>query len=984
MVKNEWKNLYHNKLLLVVLIAIIGIPVIYAGFFLNSMWDPYGNIDQLPVAVVNDDEPVDYEGKTLEVGNEMVDELKKNEGMQFNFVDAQTARDGLRNGTYYMVITIPKEFSGNATTLMDKEPKKMELNYETNPGTNYIASKMSETALAKIKDNVQKEVIRTYTEAVFDQIGVAGDGMQEAADGAGELKDGIMEASKGNETISSNLDMLAQSTVTFTNGAGDLQAGIRKYTDGVAVLNQKAPTLITGISSLNNGASDLADGAKTLSTGADSYVKGAGALADGTMAYVKGAKQLSDGAKQLEPLEKGLGSAYQGIQTIHAAVSKDNYDGKGSPSLTTGTAALQQGLDEIYRQVDQLENSSSAAMLEKFANGVQTAGRGMENGAKGMEAASQTIGAVTQGIAREQTILNQAVSDLETSVDNVNQALAGKVKNANQQIQDASQTIGSANSQIKKINEQIADRNNKIKSADNSIDEAVKTIEEAEAEAKAKGVSLDLSTQKNALKGAKISSVDTVNEIQIPSNISDINGIDKIQMDGAVKKNIAAINEDLSKAATGLDDGAKELSNGAKALNKGASSIPQIPNHPLGVLKAALKEADEGASAVHQGVKSISAGLGTLERSTEAFPQAGKGIEALNEGFDTLTANNDTLTSGAKELKKQGNNLTTGAAQVSQGASQLATGTQTLSQGAGLLSDGVTALASNNNTLNSGAGQLADGSAKIQSGAKRLADGSRTLGEGMEQLGDGSLELCEALTDGAKEVKDSKAEQQNIEMFSAPIKEKETQMTTVENNGHAMAPYMMSVGLWVGCLAFCLIYPLMSYKGKLKSGFAWWGSKASVLYPVAALQGMLLIVLLHFTIGFTPAEMGKTIAFSCLTAVTFTSIMYFFNITLGKVGSFLMLVFMVIQLAGSAGTYPVEISPAFVSRIHWYLPFTYTVNSFRSTIAGGESIRNAVIIMIVLFIVFTVLTILAFQVKTKRKQEGKMILFDWLEERGLA
>ena len=62
-------------------------------------------------------------------------------------------------------------------------------------------------------------------------------------------------------------------------------------------------------------------------------------------------------------------------------------------------------------------------------------------------------------------------------------------------------------------------------------------------------------------------------------------------------------------------------------------------------------------------------------------------------------------------------------------------------------------------------------------------------------------------------------------------------MTTVENNGHAMAPYMMSVGLWVGCLAFCLMYPLTEYKGKLKSGFAWWASKASVLYPVAVLQG---------------------------------------------------------------------------------------------------------------------------------------------------
>lgn len=223
-----------------------------------------------------------------------------------------------------------------------------------------------------------------------------------------------------------------------------------------------------------------------------------------------------------------------------------------------------------------------------------------------------------------------------------------------------------------------------------------------------------------------------------------------------------------------------------------------------------------------------------------------------------------------------------------------------------------------------------------------------------------------------------------ISMFAAPVREEETQMTTVENNGHAMAPYMMSVGLWVGCLAFCLMYPLTEYKGKLKSGFAWWAGKASVLYPVAILQGILLIVLLHLIDGFTPAEMMKTVLFSCLASVAFTSIMYFFNITFGKVGSFLMLIFMVVQLAGSAGTYPVEISPSFVAKIHNYLPFTYTVNAFRSTIAGGESIGKSVVVLAVLALLFTILTILQFHHMANARKNGKAVLYDWLEAHGVA
>ena len=84
MVKQEWKELLKNKILLLVVIAIIAIPFIYAGLFLKSMWDPYGSVDNLPVAVVNEDQTVMYEGKTLQVGENMVDELKDNDYLAFN------------------------------------------------------------------------------------------------------------------------------------------------------------------------------------------------------------------------------------------------------------------------------------------------------------------------------------------------------------------------------------------------------------------------------------------------------------------------------------------------------------------------------------------------------------------------------------------------------------------------------------------------------------------------------------------------------------------------------------------------------------------------------------------------------------------------------------------------------------------------------------------------------------------------------------
>ena len=189
MLKGEWKKLLSNRLMLVVVLAVIAIPTIYTTLFLGSMWDPYGSVENLPVALVNQDQPVEYEGKTLNVGGQLVENLQEDASLDFRLTDADDAAQGLADGTYYMVITIPQDFSSNAATLTDEQPREMELEYETNPGTNYIASKLSETAMKEIQAGVREEVTKTYAETMFDQLAQVGDGMQEAADGAGEIQD---------------------------------------------------------------------------------------------------------------------------------------------------------------------------------------------------------------------------------------------------------------------------------------------------------------------------------------------------------------------------------------------------------------------------------------------------------------------------------------------------------------------------------------------------------------------------------------------------------------------------------------------------------------------------------------------------------------------------------------------------------------------------------------------------------------------------
>ncbi|MCQ2491420.1 MAG: YhgE/Pip domain-containing protein [Lachnospiraceae bacterium] len=974
MLINELKSLWNNKLMLLAVVGIALIPLIYAGTFVGSLLDPYGSIDKLPVAVVNQDKAYDYEGKTLTIGDDLVDELKENDSLQFNFVDKDVAKEGLENGTFYMVITIPQDFSKNSATLMDDNPQKMELKYETNPGTNFIASKMSESALTKIKDKVQESVVESYAETVFDSLSEAGDGLAEASDGAGKLKDGANEASKGNDTITTNLQKLKDGALTLSDGTNQLadgsktlEKGLKTYTNGVSTINKKSPSLVSGVNALNSGAKDLSAGTKTFDSGVNEYVAGVNALAgglvgDGTASnpgYLAGTAQLAQGINQLAALENGLPVVYQSIQKLNAATAADS-------ALYQGSAQVSGGLSQVIAGVKALQGSTSEETLKQFATALTTAGNTMKSGATKIGTANAQIGAAKDTISA-------SMKEIES--------FKGDISSANATIKDRNDAIASA---VKQTNSDIDD-------AYSDIDDA---YNKAESDLRAAKISTD------GLEGEELEAAKKANE-KIDGAIASLNNSSK--KPGKVeKKEISEIStsgtENLEKqkaTLSGIKDGLGEQDLTVElqtiaALGKQLGGV-SIPDDPFGNLITNLTALQNGSSSVTSGIATLNSNISVLENATTNFPAAGAGIGQLKSGAAVLVANNEALSTGANALLANGIKIKAGSLSLSEGSKTLYGGTSQLADGADALANGVSTLASNNKKLNSGAAALTNGAGKLNAGANtiadgsgQLADGSAKLGNGLTKISNGSGELADALSEGADKIKENKTDTHTYKMFAAPVEDQETQITQVKNNGHGMLPYMMSVGLWVGALAFCLIYPLMQHNGELKSGLSWWASKAAILYAVGALQAVLLVSLLTVFIGFEPALFGKTMLVALFASAAFISIMYLFNVVFGKLGSFMMLVFMVIQLAGSAGTYPVEISPHFVSVIHKYVPFTYTVDAFRRTIAGSGSIKPALLVLGGMCIICTLLTILSFVVKTKRMGEGKFILYYWLEERGFA
>jgi putative membrane protein len=896
MIKREFQSLWKNKLLLIVFIAILLIPAIYAGIFLSSMWDPYGEVEYLPVAVVNHDKSVEYNDSTLSVGKELADNLAENDSMAFNVVDEQTAKTGLENGTYYMVITIPEDFSQNATTLMDDEPKKMVLDYKTNPGKNYVATKMSQSAMKEIKNNITSQVTKTYAENVFNSLQEVGDGFDDAVDGTKEMIDGEDQLTDGNKTITDNLNVLASSSLTFKDGADTLNEGLAQYTSGVSEVDKNLKTVESGLKSVNSGVGQLKSGSSRLLSGLN------------TMQNTLNKSLTTKNVSNMKAAAAGLTSINNGLQTLNKQV--------------------QAGLNDTTLN----SLSGMSKNLSGVGDNIIAAGKdlGTESGVgKDLTAAGSNLG-TESGVGKNLTDAGTNLAAVGTNLTSAANSLVGDYASTGNP-GGALKDVGTSSAILQQLlaTDDLSDNQKQLiqtalasnKSAVNNITAAASDISKA-------------GTSANSIK----------------TNIQDAG------------TNVQKAGANLTSAAANLKSAGTELTAAGKTLSaySGMDSekvVAQLKALRTGVATLASSDVQAALTGSNTAINSLLTGMQTVQTALN-MTEAKDGTSGLVEG---MTALNNGLTT----LQK------TGTVPLQSGVTKL-------------INQGTKKLVTNNSILLTGMAQLSTGAGQISDGSVKLADGSKTLGEGLTDLTDGTKELSTALADGAKEIRENDASDETLTMFSEPVETEETSITTVKNNGHAMAAYMMSVGLWVGALAFCLMYPLTDYHGKLKSGMAWWASKAVVIYPLAVAMAAVLMAIMHIALGFNPESMPLTFATAAVAAVSFMSIMYFFNALLGKVGSFIMLVFMVIQLAGSAGTYPVEISGPVVPKLHKYVPFTYSVEAFRSSISGGTSIKGYLTVLIVLAVIFSALTIVLFEYRAKRIKEGKPILYTWIEEKGLA
>ena len=920
MLKREWQKILKNPWMIIILIAIITIPAIYTSVFLGSMWDPYGDADELPVAVVNHDKKVKYEGKTLQVGDDLVKNLKDSGSLDFRFVSDKKAKEGLESGEYYMIISIPEDFSKNATTLMDKNPKQMKLIYKTNPGTNYVASKMDDSAMAKIEKSVREKVTETYVKTVFAQIKTAGSGFQKAADGSGKIESGAKKLKAGNDTIEQNLNKLASSTLTFQNGAKSLSVGLKAYTDGVAKVDSGAKSLKSGTKTLKDGVAQLSSGATQLSTGSKS-------LKIGIAKYTNGVSTAQAGSKQLVAKNTALTS---GVDQLSEGIKS------GTAQLKEGTGSLTTGIDSVLTAAKQ----SSALIGQQLpeSTDIQQLSAGMTQLNDGIQQLNKSL----NGSAAT----TQSTKTTTTTVDNTDSQKAAE------SAATAKEKVNTLQSKVSKL------KNSSVlsKLSDEEKEQLLSEIGEVESVASDVEENVD-ETYTNAQKASQAKAT-TTTKVSTQSASSD-------ETLAAVKQQVSALASSSEKVLPKGSQAVTSMYSGLETVKTGLDKQGKTPE-TMGMIQA-LTALKSGSSQVDTGISTLESGLSTGTGQLKiGIANYTAGVNRLNTGLTTLKNNySKALNSGAKQLNNGINQVSSNLPTFMSGTTQLYNGTKTLKKG-------TATLVANNNTLNSGAGQLASGAGQIADGSSKLAAGSTTLGNGIGTLQSGSKTLKDSLQKGADQVNSIKATNKTSKMFAAPVKAKNVEYSHVDNNGHAMAPYMMSVGLFVACMAFTLMYPLMEKNEEVKSGLQWWLSKVTVMAAVSIVQAVIMVAVLMGINGLEPHYVGKTFGMAVLASMAFMSLICFGEMLLNRVGSFVMLVFMVVQLGAAGGTYPLDMAPHFYTVLHKYMPFSYTVHAFRHTLSMDGQIGQDVAVFVGILVVSTLATIIFYRFRMKKQVGGTL------------
>ncbi|MBE6505807.1 MAG: YhgE/Pip domain-containing protein [Methanobrevibacter millerae] len=335
-IKKDFKSAFSNPIVTIVIIGLIIIPSLYALLNIQACWDPYGNTGNVAFAIANSDKGASFDGVDINVGDELVNDLKNNDKFKWTFVSEDELRDGVYKGDYYAGIIIPENLSKNVVSISSDDPQQAKLEYIVNMKENPVAAKLTDTGSTAVYNALNAKIIQIINLAAYGKLGELQSGLasgagqlasggSQLASGAGQVSSGASQLSSGAGQLSDGASQLADGAQQLSDGASQVASGTQQASDKVNTYNteihqatsyirehsssskvqeitdkidSKTDTVAGKVQQLNDGAGQVANGSSSLAANSLLLQGGIDELAEGSLSLAAGSVLLSNAATQ--------------------------------------------------------------------------------------------------------------------------------------------------------------------------------------------------------------------------------------------------------------------------------------------------------------------------------------------------------------------------------------------------------------------------------------------------------------------------------------------------------------------------------------------------------------------------------------------------------------------------------------------------------------------------------------------------------------
>ncbi|MBM7365687.1 YhgE/Pip domain-containing protein [Gordonia hydrophobica] len=381
----ELKRFSKGTMPRIAILTIILMPLLYGAMYLWVFWNPFDEVAKVPVALVNQDEPVEANGTTLNAGEQVRDQLLSSGELDLHAVSAQQAADGLASGKYYFTISIPEDFSSSIASALTAQPHKAKIQFTYNDANNYLAGIIGQNAAAQVTQALNDKIGGQAVDQVLVGLTTAGDGLKKAATGSEQLADGLTQADAGAQKLAAGSKELATNMITAREGSAELADGTTQLANGINSATAPLTSLLSQVQSSGIKPSQYANDAAALSSDLSDVLGVISAAGAGQSQAEQSVAQVVAGLRRSsDPNMRALANALAPVQDFLKTQGVN-------PSTTAKVNRLAQQSDNLSAQLGD-KNSPLRSTLLMLENG-QLAGKvgELQSGANQLQAGAAKL-----------------------------------------------------------------------------------------------------------------------------------------------------------------------------------------------------------------------------------------------------------------------------------------------------------------------------------------------------------------------------------------------------------------------------------------------------------------------------------------------------------------------------------------------------------------------------------------------------------------